>query len=131
MAADKTGIGISVGNPTGLNAKYWLDSFSAIDAGFGWSFGRHTEASMHSDYLFHKKDALYFNENQPLDLYYGIGGRMEFADDIELGLRIPVGVAHEFGEQNADMFAELAPILNITPSSALELHLLVGARYYF
>jgi hypothetical protein len=124
-------IGFMVGNPTGLNGKYWLSNDRAVDAAFGVSLGKHTEVSMHSDYLFHKKSAFYFKDEYPLDFYYGLGGRMEFADSIELGARVPAGLSHYIHDETADIFAEVAPILDLVGKFGLELHLAVGGRYYF
>ena len=124
-------MGLMLGNPTGLNGKYWLPDNKAIDAGLGMSFGKNTDLSIHSDYLLHQDGALYFNDVHALDLYFGVGGRIEFADDIELGVRVPVGVAHKLPEQKADLFAEVAPILDLLGRQGLELNLAVGARFYF
>jgi hypothetical protein len=125
------GLGISLGNPTGLNGKYWLSGERAVDGGVGLSFGKHSNFSMHSDYLFHNKGAFFFNDVYPLDLHYGIGGRMKFSDDIKLGVRIPVGLSHRIENDNADIFGEVAPVINLVSGIGLELHLLIGARYYF
>jgi hypothetical protein len=129
--AQRTGLGVALGNPVGLSAKRWFDETTAVDAGVGMSFGKKSNFSIHSDYLLHRSSAYYLNDQNPLDLYYGIGGRMEFADDIELGVRLPVGLAHTVEDRNADMFAELAPIIDFVSRTGLELHLLAGARYYF
>jgi hypothetical protein len=129
--ASKLGLGISLGNPTGLNGKYWLNEGRAVDAGVGWSIGRNSNFSLYSDYLLHQKSALYLNDTRPLDFYYGIGGRMEFADDIELGVRLPIGIAHELDDQAADIFAELAPIVDFLGRTGIEAHILFGARYFF
>lgn len=129
--AQKTGLGVSLGNPTGVNGKHWLTGDTAVDGGLGFSFGNNTDFSIHSDYLFHKKSSFFFNDVHALDLYFGIGGRMEFSDDIELGVRVPVGLVHELKEQNADIFGEVAPILDFVGRTGIELGLLAGARYYF
>lgn len=131
FAQEKLGLGVMIGNPTGLNAKKWLSDNRAVDGGLAWSFGKHSNLSLHSDYLFHKEDAFYLNEKHPLDFFYGVGGRMEFADDIELGVRIPVGLVFNVEEQPADIFAEAAPIVDFIGKTGFELHLAVGARYYF
>ncbi len=125
------GLGVMLGNPTGLNGKYWLGNNRAVDAGVAYSVGKHSDLSIHSDYLLHKDAAFYLNETYALDLFYGVGGRMEFADDIEIGVRVPVGLAHKLNDGEADMFAEIAPIVDIFTRTGLELHLAVGARYYF
>lgn len=130
-AQNKTGLGVSLGNPTGLNGKYWLDETKAVDAGLGFSIGKHSNFSIHSDYLFHNKGAFYFNDVHPLDLFYGIGGRMEFADDIEVGVRVPVGLVYEVEEKSADVFGEVAPVIDFLTNTGVELHILIGSRYYF
>lgn len=120
-----------LGNPTGLNGKYWLKDNQAVDAGAGWSFGRHTNFSIHSDFLFHSKDALIFRDDYNLDLYYGLGGRMEFAGEIELGVRLPIGVVHELEGVESDVFMELAPVWDFVSHQGLEIHIVLGSRYYF
>jgi hypothetical protein len=125
------GVGILFGNPVGVSGKYWLADNHAIDGGVGMSWGRHTNLSLHSDYLLQSDAAFYYNDTIPLDLYYGLGGRMEFADEIELGLRLPVGLVHKFENDNADMFAEIAPIIDLVGRTGIELHFGFGARYYF
>lgn len=129
--AQKMGAGISLGNPTGLNVKRWLDEKTAVDGGLAWSFGKHSNLSLHSDYLFHKESEFYLNDTLPLDLYYGLGGRMEFADDIEVGVRVPVGLLHRVENDKADVFVEIAPIIDFISRTGLEIHLLFGSRYYF
>jgi len=129
--AEQTGLGISIGNPIGVNGKYWLDDNKAVDAGAGFSFGKHTDFSLHSDFLLHSKGALFINDVYPLDLYYGLGGRMEFADDIEVGIRVPVGLAYVPESGQSDIFAEIAPIIDLVSKTGLELHFLFGSRYYF
>jgi len=125
------GVGVMIGNPTGLNGKYWLPDNKAIDGGAAMSLGKNTDFSLHSDYLFHNDGALFFNDEHPLDLFYGIGGRIEFGDDIELGVRVPVGITHKFTAEKADIFAEIAPIIDLVGRQGLEVHFGVGARYYF
>ena len=131
FAAGETGIGAMVGNPTGLNVKHWLSEKNAVDGGVAMSFGKKSNFSLHSDYLFHSEGALIFQDKHSLDLYYGIGGRMEFDDDIELGVRLPVGVAHRLENNEADVFGEIAPVVDFVGRAGLEVHLAVGARYYF
>lgn len=129
--AKKTGLGLSLGNPTGLNGKYWLNGEHAIDAGVGMSLGGNSDVSIHSDYLLHKESAFYFNDVHPLDLYFGLGARMEFADEIEFGARVPVGLVHNVEDGSSDIFVEVAPIIDFIGRTGVELHWLTGARYYF
>ena len=130
-AAGEKGVGFMLGNPTGLNGKLWLDETHAVDGGFALSLGKNTNLSIHSDYLFHNDAAFYLNDVHALDLFYGIGGRMEFGDDLELGVRVPVGLAHRLKDPNADVFAEVAPIIDFVGHTGLEISFAIGGRYYF
>lgn len=125
------GLGLMLGNPTGVNGKYWLSDEHAVDGGVALSLGNHTNLSLHSDYLFHNDSAFFLNDVHALDFYYGIGGRMEFDDELEVGVRIPFGLAHKLNDQKADIFAEIAPIVDFLGRTGLEMHFGVGARYYF
>ena len=125
------GVGAMIGAPTGFSGKYWLSETAAVDAGLGFSFGSDTKMSVHSDYLIHSNGALVMNDVHPLDVYAGLGGRIKFGDDIQLGARIPVGVAYKAQEQNADMFAEVAPVIDFVSRFGVDLNLMFGARYYF
>ena len=131
VLAAGTGVGVMLGNPTGVSAKHWLDGATAVDAGVGFSFGSSTNLALHSDYLFHSEGALVLNDVHPLDIYYGLGGRIKFSDDIIIGARVPVGVAYKDPNGSSDMFAEVAPVINFISRVGVDMHLLFGARYYF
>lgn len=131
QSAGQMGVGLMLGNPTGLSLKKWRSDTQAIDAGAAWSIVGDKSFSLHSDYLWHNKDALYFQDSTPLDVYYGLGGRMNFDDEIEIGLRIPIGIAHNFAESQSDVFAEIAPVFDFLDTTSLEIQLAFGARYYF
>jgi hypothetical protein len=125
------GIGVMLGNPTGLSGKYWLDETKAVDAGVGFSVGSATNLTLHSDFLLHSIGALVMNDIHPLDVYCGLGGRVKFADDIQIGLRVPVGVAYKAPNNASDMFAEIAPVIDFISRTGIDLNVLIGARYYF
>src|SRR6476469_2137279 len=126
FALGELGIGAIVGSQTGLSAKYWLGEKTAVDGAMAFALGRHSQFSMHSDYLFHSDGALVFQDTHPLDVFYGIGGRMQFSDDIQLGVRLPIGIAHRFENNRADMFGEVAPIVDFIGRTGLDLHLAIG-----
>jgi hypothetical protein len=130
-AAGELGVGFMVGQPVGVTAKKWVSSTQAIDAGAGWSIGRNPHFNLHSDYLWHKTDALYFQDDTPLDFYFGAGARLSFDDEIELGARVPVGLAHFFNDRGAEAFFEIAPVMNLIPETNLEGDVMLGLRIYF
>lgn len=76
-AGGDLGVGVILGEPTGLSVKYWLDG------------------------------------------------------DTAFGIRIPLGITHLFAEAPFDLFAEIVPLVDLTPDVDLDLNVAVGLRYYF
>lgn len=120
------GIGVMLGEPTGVSVKSWLSNSSAFDVGAAWSLGEREALHMHADLLRHS----WFEENQQLAFYYGIGGRVIFYDDAHVGARIPLGLNYVFESIPFDLFIEAVPILDITPDVELAGNGAVGIRYY-
>lgn len=133
FARNDFGIGMIVGSPTGLSIKKWLGN-NAIDAAAGWSSDGF---NLHMDYLFH--DSSLTKGKTPI--HFGIGGRIRFEDkddendnhdgDTRLGIRIPLGINYLFAKHPFDVFAEIAPVLDIVPETDFSLDAGVGVRYYF
>lgn len=127
-----TGLGIIVGEPTGISFKQWLDGRNAIDAAAAWSFADEGAAHLHLDYLWHFFDRIEDVESGSFPLYIGIGGRVKFdEDDALLGARIPLGVNFILDEAPFDFFLEVVPILDLAPDTDFRLNAALGARYYF
>ncbi|MDD5582336.1 MAG: hypothetical protein PHS99_03870 [Candidatus Marinimicrobia bacterium] len=120
------GLGIILGEPTGLSGKVWMNSNAAVDMAAAWSFGDNGAVHLHGDYVFHNKNLLDF-----AFLYYGIGAKVKLADDIQVGIRIPVGLVHTFQEAPLDVFFEIVPGLNLIPDTDFYVHGGLGIRYYF
>lgn len=137
---NKIGLGLMVGEPTGLSFKAWTSETTAFDAGLAWSFGRYDAVNIHADYLWHHFGIFgdEINKGQ-LPVYYGIGGRIIFADDYPdpgdsnavLGARVPVGINYLFEDSPIGLFLEIAPIVNIIPETDFDLDSSLGIRYYF
>ena len=124
------GLGVIVGEPTGISVKNWIGETTAIDGGLAWSFGNTDAIHIHADYLFHCMD-IFKIESASFDLHYGIGGRIITTNDAIIGARIPVGLNHRLESAPIDFFLELAGILNLTPDTDFDITGGVGARYYF
>lgn len=130
------GIGIIVGEPTGISAKYWLGGTTAVDAAAAWSFSKNSAFHIHADYLFHDFELLnprqvLGTEKGQLPVYYGIGGRLKLRSENQFGLRFVAGIEYIFEESPLDIFAEVAPILDLAPSTKLSLNAAIGIRYFF
>jgi hypothetical protein len=126
------GIGAMVGEPTGLSMKYWLSEKNAVDLGAAWSFEDHGSFQLQSDFLTHKFDIFPVDYGE-LPLYFGIGGRVKFPDhgETRAGVRVPVGVSYFFPDVPIELFAEVAPIMDVTPSTHFCVNGGIGVRYYF
>lgn len=126
----KFGLGIILGEPTGLIAKYWTSRTTAFDIAGSWSFVGEDSFHLHADYLFHSFNIFKVDKGQ-LPLYYGIGARLSLQDQTRFGIRIPVGLSYMFEKTPIDIFIEIGPVMDVVP--ATELHILgfIGFRYYF
>lgn len=126
------GAGIIVGEPTGVSVKGWLSPTTAIDAGLAWSMVHETSFHVHADYLIHAFHA--FETEEEIPLYYGIGGRIktgENGEDARFGVRMVIGVDYMFRDAPIDIFLEVAPILDLTPATELQMNAGLGARFWF
>jgi hypothetical protein len=125
------GLGIIVGEPTGISAKYWLSSQNALDFGLGYSFVRKGRLHFHMDYLFHHQNIFRAEEN--FALYYGPGFRLRTVegDDARLGARFGVGLVWLPRNAPVDVFVEIAPILDIIPATRFQVNAGLGFRFFF
>jgi len=121
------GLGVIIGEPTGLSCKLWTGSSTAIDGVAAWSFGKKGTLHLHSDYLFHNFNLI--KDNIPI--YYGIGGKIKFAEKSEAGIRIPFGIDFMLTEAPIDIFFELVPLVGLVPATDFEVNGGIGIRYFF
>jgi len=131
------GIGLIVGEPTGLSLKYWLDDERAIDAAAAESFSENDSFQLHGDYLIHDYDLFGADE---LPFYCGLGARLKLKDDDGsgrnrrhdiFGIRIPLGITYIFEDAAVDLFFELVPVLDLSPEVELDIGAAAGIRFYF
>ncbi len=125
------GVGIMLGEPTGINAKYWVSEQNAFVGGMGWHFfGPDDGFSIHADYLYHIDNS--FESNIRFPLYYGFGVRMRNeGEKFGLGFRGVGGILFYPDKLPVDIFAEFVPVFKLLPETKLEIDLAVGIRYYF
>jgi len=131
MAQDSGfGLGIILGEPTGVSFKNWVGRREAFDVAVAWSFEGEGAIHIHTDYLFHNF-RLFNIEKGDLVLYYGIGARVKTVDKTQVGVRIPLGLSYLFAKDPIEIFFELGPIMNLTPKTLFRMTTGVGVRYYF
>ena len=123
------GLGIIIGEPTGLSAKMWTSEKTAIDAGLAWSFSGSGYMRVHADMLVHNF-SIDVDKGQ-LPVYFGLGAKLLLASDLGLGIRIPVGIAYLFESAPFDIFLEVVPGLDLLPGTAFGIDAAFGVRYFF
>jgi hypothetical protein len=130
------GLGLIVGEPTGVSFKLWSKQTVAFDAAAAWSLVGGEYFQVHGDFLLHNFN-LFRVETGRMSLFYGAGARLKFAEDALGGsetifsLRVPVGLAYEFEKTPIELFLEIVPMLDLVPATELQLAGAVGFRYYF
>lgn len=133
------GLGIVIGEPTGISLKNWQGRTTALDGAIAWSFAGNDFIQLHGDYLSHNFSLLKVEAGQ-LPFYYGIGGRIKFTsgdnnkdseDKTRLGVRIPLGLAYLFEKVTLDIFVEVVPVLDLVPETQFDLNAAIGIRYFF
>ena len=127
-----TGLGMMIGEPTGISFKHWTSRKNAFDAGFAWSFaGRGEELHIHVDYLWHTPLRSSDPAVRRTDFYIGVGGRVRFENDSRVGARVPLGLVHFIKDTPLDVFIEVAPIMDLAPETELSANGGLGLRYFF
>jgi hypothetical protein len=130
------GLGIMLGEPTGLSFKFWSSQTTAFDAGAAWSFVNGHFFQIHGDFLLHNFNLLKVDTGR-MSLYYGAGARLKFGSndtngsETTLSLRVPIGLAYEFDKTPVELFLEVVPMLDLIPSTEVQMAGAVGFRYYF
>jgi len=135
------GLGIILGEPTGLSAKAWTSKDNAFDFAIAWSFNNyhhdnnnynHNDGTLllQADYVWHFFNAISVSKGK-LPLYIGIGGRAVLADNPSFGVRVPFGINYLFANAPIDIFAEIVPIMDLSPSTDFGIGGGIGIRYWF
>ena len=129
------GIGVIIGEPTGISAKLWVSKINAFDFGLGWTVFNQRDDSrnrihFHMDYLWHSFNAI--NSAERFPLYYGIGGRFigRGENESSLAVRGVFGIAWLPRDTTIDIFIEIAPSLELTPSTGFAVDASIGLRVF-
>lgn len=110
LNAQNAELGVIIGEPTGVSAKFWTSNRSAVDLGVAWSLGDSGNMHVHANYLIH------FWIDSGTAFYFGLGGRIRQNEDLELAARIPLGLQFNIARR-LSIFFELAPTLPLLPET--------------
>ena len=121
-----TGLGVVLGEPTGVTARF-MRGGNNFQAHAAWSFSGDGALQLNGDYLRSGKI-----ETEPMmPFYFGLGVMVKFAKKSEMGLRFPIGLNHFFKSDPFEIFGEIVPIFRLVPDTSFKLGGGVGIRYYF
>lgn len=135
-SAEDFAVGVILGDPTGLSGKVKLNERHSIDGALAFSSGKHSGAQIHADYIWDRARSWGTTEG-PLNMYYGLGGRLiSYNDDrnsskISIGPRGSLGLDFNINNPNIEFFGELALVLEVVPSITADLDAGIGARIRF
>jgi Protein of unknown function (DUF3996) len=130
------GLGVIIGEPTGISWKAWTGGSTAFAGAAAWSFGDRDAFQLHVDYLFHNFRLFKVSKGR-LPFYYGLGVRARFHEkrdedgDTVVGVRFPLGLEYLFASPSVGIFAEIVPILDLAPATDFDLNGAIGFRIYF
>ena len=146
------GLGLELGEPTGLNGKVFVSKAGAIDFGVGWIYSHYYYGDglhVYADYLWHPA-SLASTSTFELPLYIGAGLRFwdfHYCDQricdyggTAIGLRLPVGIAFDFNNVPLDLFFQVVPVVDLVNGdyynrygdrAHLGVDLSLGLRFWF
>jgi len=126
-------LGLYLGEPTGLSAKYWINRSNAIEGVAAWAFSNGFLV-VAADYLFNFPDIVKI-EGETFPLYFGAGAIMRVdmgaGGGISVGARFPLGVLYVFRGVPLEISLELVPGLYLFPDTAFLAMGGIGIRYCF
>jgi hypothetical protein len=124
------GLGLTIGEPTGISVKGWVTNSGAIQLGVGYPSTSSTySTAISADYLWHSH---VFRSREYFPLFYGIGGIFGASSAMNLiGARGVFGIAWWPHSSSLDVFLQLVPTLYFKTTSQFEFDFGFGVRYFF
>ncbi len=127
------GLGIFLGQPTGLTFEIDLSATSWVDFKAAWSLGGKNGSAIlfqgNYEYAF---PALFAIENETFTPFFGAGAIVAVATgEVAIGARVPGGVSYRFRNIPLELFVEAGLDVYLFPAFALDGSGGLGARYRF
>jgi hypothetical protein len=123
------GLGLTIGEPTGISVKGWVTNSGAIQLGIGYpSLSSTNGTAISADYIWHSH---IFRSSEYFPLFYGIGGIFGVSSTDILGARGVFGIAWWPHRSSLDVFLQMVPTFYFQPASQFEFDFGFGIRYFF
>lgn len=126
LQAKSLGVGIIVGEPTGICFKIPQAANGSVILAAAWSLDNFMH--LHADYIVDNRTLI---TDYAVAVYYGLGVRLITNNDPQIGIRIPIGINYQIANSPLDVFFELAPILNLIPNTDFDINAAIGLRFFF
>lgn len=143
LKAPRFGLGIILGEPTGLTGKLFMHPNHAVDMILAYDITDEAFA-MAVDYHFVFDPWPFRIPAGEMPIYVGIGGKLSVFgehsegrhddhhdEDVAFGLRIPIGLAFLFNRVPIEIFLEIAPGIRLFPATDADVDGGIGVRFYF
>ncbi len=127
---ERSGVGIILGNPTGLSFKFLDNKATHFNAALSWSFKKESDLHIHVDYIFKRFNSIRFSRNFAMSPTMGIGSRLKTKEG-EIAVRVPFSLLYNFKENPFDIFLEIVPTLDLVPATNFEIGAALALRYLF
>ena len=135
LAEGPNGVGIVLGEPTGITFQHKINAERFMDFTFAYDWDDE-EWMLMGDYKVHLPTL--FGSGVPVMPYIGGGLFLHIEgedkahkDDVVIGLRIPFGVDWKVPDTSFSLFGEVAPGMEFIPKTDAEIQAGVGGRFFF
>jgi hypothetical protein len=124
------GLGLTLGEPTGISFKGWVTGTGAIQIGLGYpSLSYSHGTALSAEYLWHSH---VFRSREYFPLSYGIGGIFGVSGGTNImGARGVIGIAWWPHHSSLDVFLQVVPTMYFKPVSDFEFDFGFGVRFFF
>ncbi|MFZ5434359.1 MAG: hypothetical protein ACOZB3_11390 [Calditrichota bacterium] len=124
---DEFGMGLTLGEPSGIHGQFFWSRKTALDVTAAWSFHdwfMTTADFQIYDYLLDSPDEWRW--------YYGGGAYLALPEneDGTFGVRVPVGIRYHFPHSYVDVWAEIDPALQLAPETEAEFQAGLGVTFW-
>ena len=136
-SANEAQIGIVLGSTTGLSGKIDIGGNRSIDGVLAYSTDSKYGNYLHIDYLIEKARNFAMGSVSPVYLYYGPGLRLinirtgVDSGRTKIGFRGPIGINTQTSNPDLELFGEVAPTVDLTPSTSVYIEVGIGIRFRF
>jgi len=121
------GVGLYLGSPLGITAKYDLDQEMSVVGSLRFGGGLIVSGGVQYNFVD------FSIENADFNVYFGGNVSLEFGvtPSFGLGIEIPIGISYYFKDPAIEIFLEVGPVFKFIPFGEADAVGGIGVRYEF